>query len=109
MARLIDADVVPKLFEKKYVETEKRIFDGEAYLDTLAEGFTEADDVILSMPTVDAVPVVRCRECGYWNHREDGYGDCSHPRFHLEGHPDPTMTANDFCSAGKRRDEHGEK
>ena len=59
--RLIDANAVPKLFEKKYEETEQRILDGESYLDTLAEGFTEADDVILSMPTVDAVEVVHGR------------------------------------------------
>ena len=68
--RLIDANAVPKLFEKKYEETEQRILDGETYLDTLAEGFTEADDVILSMPTVDAVEVVRCKDCK--NRGEEG-------------------------------------
>ena len=36
--RLIDANAIPKLFEKKYEETEQRILDGEIYLDTLAEG-----------------------------------------------------------------------
>ena len=72
--RLIDANAIPKLFEKKYEETEQRILDGEIYLDTLAEGFTEADDVILSMPTVDAVEVVH----GRWERTEyHGYIRCS--------------------------------
>ena len=75
--RLIDANAIPKLFEKKYEETEQRILDGEIYLDTLAEGFTEADDVILSMPTVDAVEVVRCKDC---KHR----GDYGCPMYHEE-------------------------
>ncbi len=69
--RLIDADAVPKLFEKKYEETEQRILDGERYLDTLAEGFTEADDVILSMPTIEAEPVKH----GQWRIVFDAY-DC---------------------------------
>jgi rubrerythrin len=72
--RLIDANAVPKLFEKKYEETEQRILDGETYLDTLAEGFTEVDDVILSMPTVDAVEVVHA----YWVGDEPGDWHCSH-------------------------------
>lgn len=60
--RLIDANDVPKLFEKKYKETQQRILDGETYLDTLAEGFTEADDVIQAMPTVEAVPMAQHNE-----------------------------------------------
>ena len=93
--RLIDANAIPKLFEKKYEETEQRILDGETYLDTLAEGFTEADDVILSMPTVDAVEVVRCKDCRC-------NGACSiqdamnwTPR---------TEIGDYFCSYGERRE-----
>ena len=54
-------------------------------------------------PTVDAVEVVRCKDCEYWKCIEGGFGDCTHPRFHLEGHADPTMNWNDFCSCGERR------
>lgn len=52
------------------------------------------------------VEVVRCRDCGYWKYVEDGYGECSHPRFHLDGHPDPTMEMSGFCSCGERREEN---
>ena len=50
-------------------------------------------------PTVDAVPVVRCRDC---KHR--GTDDCI---FHIKGEPaDEELLRkldNDFCSYGKRK------
>ena len=50
-------------------------------------------------PTVDAVPVVRCRDC---KHR--GTDDCI---FHIKGEPaDEELLLkldNDFCSYGERR------
>ena len=96
--RLIDANDVPKLFEKKYEETEQRILDGKTYLDTLAEGFTEADDIILSMPTVDAVEVVRCKDCIYYHKKLGiGFGQCS--KCTLMPYPE------DFCSYGERKEE----
>lgn len=63
--RLIDADTVSKLFDAEFKETIKLIREGETHLDNLAEGFCEAYRVIQNMPTVDAVPVVRCRDCKY--------------------------------------------
>ncbi len=89
MARPIDADA---LMEKQCA----RLRDGDVL-------YRIPPSAIDNAPTLDAVEVVRCMNCNHWSHREDGYGDCSHPRFHLEGHPDPTMTANDFCSCGERR------
>lgn len=56
------------------------------------------------MKTNDAVVVVRCADCKHWLHMENGLGDCSNPRFHIEGHADPTMNWNDFCSCGERRE-----
>ena len=62
-----------------------------------------AEDVIMMIktaPTVDAVPVVRCREC---KHR--GTDDCI---FHIKGEPaDEELLLkldNDFCSYGKRKE-----
>jgi hypothetical protein len=46
---------------------------------------------------------VRCKDCKYWLHMEDGFGDCTNSRFHLDNHADPTMKADDFCSCGERR------
>ena len=49
-----------------------------------------------------AVPV-RCNNCKHWLHMEDGMGDCTNRRFHLDGHADPTMRHDEFCSLGERR------
>ena len=46
---------------------------------------------------------VRCKDCKHWLYMEDGFGDCTNSRFHLENHADPTMKADDFCSCGERR------
>ena len=61
--RLIDADACTKLFDKEFKETMRLIRQGETHLDNLAEGFTEAHMVIQSIQTVDAVEVVRCKDC----------------------------------------------
>ena len=51
-----------------------------------------AERVIDSQPTVDAVPVVRCRECTEFDETEN---ECSHWYGFRE---------NDFCSYGKREE-----
>ena len=51
-----------------------------------------AERVIDSQPTVDAVPVVRCRECTEFDETEH---ECSHWYGFRE---------NDFCSYGKRKE-----
>lgn len=62
--RLIDADALPKLLDAEYKQTMKLIWEGEKHLDTLAEGFAEAIHIVKYIaPTVDAVPVVRCKDC----------------------------------------------
>lgn len=62
--RLVDADEALRLFGEEYKETKELIHNGETQLDNLAEGFTEADYIIkYVLPTVDAVPVVRCKDC----------------------------------------------
>ena len=52
------------VLDAEYKQTMKLIWEGEKHLDTLAEGFAEAIHIAKYIaPTVDAVPVVRCREC----------------------------------------------
>lgn len=87
--RLIDADNVRDLFDAEFKETRKLILAGETHLDNLAEGFTEADQVIRQMPTVDAVPVVRCRDC---------------QKFKTYGCRMVASGYDDFCSYGERKD-----
>ena len=62
-----------------------------------------AKEIIRNAPTVDAVPVVRCRDCAYAQRakiNEKGYRIC--PASHME------ITDDDFCSYGRiREDENG--
>lgn len=87
-----------------------RPIDADAFLkDILTAGigktiieYSESDIgyMIRKRPTIDAVPVVRCREC---KHR--GTDDCI---FHIKGEPaDEELLLkldNDFCSYGERKE-----
>ena len=69
--RLVDADVAPLYLNKEACEQIKRMY------------------------TIDAVPVVRCRECKYWLGEHVCDLDCNH-----ETHTGP----DDFCSRGQRKE-----
>ena len=67
---------------------------------------------IEAAPTVDAVPVVRCRECKHWGdedgklQRSDGvlFARCKIHNYLLDGrHTGWCPTENDFCSYGERK------
>jgi len=47
-------------------------------------------------PTVDAVPVIRCKNCKYWG--ADGYNEGC--RYATE-----IVTAEDYCSMAERKEE----
>lgn len=71
--RLIDANELRKLFKEEFKRTKQMIVDGQTHLDTLAEGYAEADHLLrFRALTVDAVPVVRCKECKHM--RRDNVG-----------------------------------
>lgn len=91
--RLIDADALPKLLDAEYKQTMKLIWKGEKHLDTLAEGFAEASHIAKYIAaTVDAVPVVRCKDC-----KHEFGGSCI-----LCGVQ--KRKPEDFCSYGERKD-----
>lgn len=83
--RLIDADAIPY---------KKIMFDDDE--DDFYYGVTQP--YIDRMPTVDAVPVVRCRECKSWFGPDDGKEhSCSVDAWMRPG--------NWFCPLGKRRED----
>lgn len=55
---------------------------------------------VAALPIVDAVPVVRCKDCKYWQDNNGGYphGEC---KWSCEETPD----SDDFCSWGERKEE----
>ena len=90
-----------------------RLIDADAFLkDILTAGigktiieYSESDIgyMIRKRPTIDAVPVVRCRECKH----------CDPENYHCD-HPMGTVAPlrrkpDDFCSYGKRKEGAGEE
>lgn len=76
-------------------------------------GISDADilakEEIRFAPTVDAVPVVRCKECAEFQQKGEYYngtpfGYCYHWDYE-EGSSPNEVDGNDFCSYGKRRED----
>ena len=68
---------------------------------------------IEAAPTVDAVEVVRCRECKYWGDEDGKLQDsdgvlsarCKVHNYLIDGrHTGWCPTENDFCSYGERKE-----
>ena len=91
--RLIDADVLYDfLAEQKGKET-------GAYSKGRNHGFDVARSALHNeeiTPTIDAVPVVRCRECRHYEPCEGGKDFCC---LHRIG-----VVKDDFCSYGERKE-----
>jgi hypothetical protein len=68
-------------------------------------GQVEAEFFAEDAPAVDAVEVVRCKDCKHWAHMENETGDCNNKRFYIPKVVMPTMLADDFCSCGERKAE----
>lgn len=56
--------------------------------------------IILSAPVVDAVEVVRCKDCEYWMYEYDDVGLCCADAPDIDG---VERTALNYCSTGERR------
>lgn len=71
-----------------------------------------AKEIIRNAPTVDAVPVVRCRDCIEFeeigkhptNNRGTPFGYCYHWDYE-EGMLPNEVDGGDFCSYGERKEE----
>lgn len=85
--RLIDADAL-KQFEISFLMS-----DGYGYADVVYAGY------IHNAPTIDAVPVVRCKDCTEFSDddEEDGWGFCNNTGVGME--------RDGFCSCGERKDD----
>ena len=89
--------------------------------DELLEYFADAPDMsfenyhtpistlrqlITDMPTIDAVPVVRCKECkhGVMYYPEKEIGKEAEPRWYCALHSS-SCRPDDYCSYGERKDD----
>ena len=89
--RLIDANDAVRLLRGKCVAK---------YPSTFLMGLLAAASEIEQAPTVDAVPLVHCRDCRFWRDGVEGCTDhvkCCAIGFYM-------IEENGYCSLGKRRE-----
>ena len=93
MARLIDANA---FIEKHCAECNYFQANGICREDA---PLCASARIVTDLPTIDAVQVVRCKNCSYWSKakvNKQGFLIC--PASGME------IMANDFCSYGERKD-----
>lgn len=91
--RLIDADALDLAFAEMRFSTVGKLKHWGDREDWCLHG-EEIEELIESAPTIDAVPVVRCKDCKYYKPDEYECG-CDYGL--------PCVKADDFCSYGERR------
>lgn len=104
--RLIDADALREVHCEGCDETIRSICENDPVCATLMW--------VDEAPTVDAVPVVRCKDCKHYHENEgwcdkhstfiDDRGVFCHP---WESNEWKTFAPDDFCSHGERRGNNG--
>lgn len=89
--RLIDADA--------YKELHRKECPGDCGVCNLVYGYGKDDicGLIDQAPTIDAVPVVRCKNCKYFGENDENIPYCVNP-FGLDD-PEP----NGFCNYGRKK------
>ena len=90
--RLIDADVICKKLAERAIEY---LNVDECTVETIKEDMK----IVNRIPTMGAEPVVRCKDCKYWQDNNDGY-----PHEECRWGNGETPDANDFCSYGERKE-----
>lgn len=79
-----------------------RLIDADALIDEL--GISDEDivfkEILEDAPTIDAVPVVMCKDCKWWSDWGNGTGSCELSEAAMR-----REDATDFCSFGERRDD----
>lgn len=97
--RLIDADAVYKILESCEI---RKATIGNPLTDWeygYTCGIERAESEIECAPTIDAVPVIRCKDCTYYRQYADGRYDCDNLYGIAAAHK------GCFCSRAERKEE----
>ena len=93
--RLIDADALIEKFNEKTNMAECLVDERTA--ERFAT-FCALADAVEEMPTVDAVPIIRCKDCTFGHYIDHGHMHCLHPCGLT------TNMTDDFCSYAERKE-----
>ena len=106
--RLIDADALEQIFLDESGRLRKQIINDEVsceeanYIRSFMPTIEWARKTVHRCATVDAVEVVRCKDCESYVNRE-----CKNLVRHMTNPCSIYTLPNDFCSYGERRAEDG--
>ena len=104
---LIDANRLYDAAEEKYMEDRSKTENVIARA-MLSDARRRIQMLIAYAPSVDAVPVVRCKDCKYYRNHPNGL--CylhTEPKENERGYSGEAVCVepDDFCSYGERREE----
>jgi hypothetical protein len=104
MKRLIDADALHKLFGAVTTDLLSKPELSKDF-EHMVRAFIMTTEMIEDQPTIDAVPVIRCKDCKYWSTETE---QTAVPNIHKCTWWRTIGTLPiDFCSRAERRGEHG--
>ncbi len=96
--KLVDADALNAVLQNMASEPDYQHPDED-----WCNGLYLAMSAVDNAPAVDAVEVVRCKDCKSWKPMQIG-GICKNPAFSLDKDTiDPRTRECDYCSYGTRR------
>lgn len=104
---LIDANRLYDDAEEKYMEDRSKT-DNVIARAMLSDARRRIQMLIAYAPSVDAIPVVRCKDCKYYRNHPNGL--CylhTEPKENERGYSGEAVCVepDDFCSYGERREE----
>lgn len=85
-----------------------RLIDADALVKALNESGVpyraDVQEVLDAQPTVDAVPVVRCKDCRHWSEMQNLTGACLRHSV-IDGSWWHGTDSTDYCSFAERRND----
>ena len=88
--RLIDADAMKRVYQEVLC-SHAACIDCSFFMD---DKYCRFETMLSEAPTINAIPVVRCRECRSYNKPKTGWCEVHLDREHMD----------DFCSYGERKE-----
>lgn len=96
MAEYIDRDAVYTAFVNACTDVLERASE---IIYIAGFSYEHVIEILDNIPAADVAPVVRCKDCKYWQDNNDGY-----PHEECRWGHGETPDANDFCSYGERKE-----
>ena len=88
--RVIDADAMKRVYQEALC-SHVACIDCSFFMD---DKYCRFETMLSEAPTINAIPVVRCRECRSYNKPKTGWCEVHLDREHMD----------DFCSYGERKE-----